>query len=163
MQTHRSTLSHVATAGALVTAIAVVACSKHDDVPPPTPATVVMPGTPMADASSPAAASDPTASALPSGLAAVMNGSAPTVAGASSQPTNLTGGTLTVFTGTAPASSTAANGSAPTGSTSNSTSTGTTTLPVAGIPATGAGVPTAGVIGPASAPSPEPPLMGTTR
>jgi len=149
-KTHASSsLVGVGIATSLVLALG--ACSKTRDEPAPTPATVVMPGNAPPDAISIVASGAASPVAMP---AATADPTTTPAAAPSITPTSLTGGTVTVFTGTAPASSATA------------TSPTVVTLPSAGMPMPSASLPAAGAIGPASASSSDQPLSvspGTTR
>ena len=150
----------VSCAAALATmlSLTLVGCGRHGDETMPTPATVVMPGSPAPDATS-AAASDVSP---PPGITASTNATPP-VAAASTPSNGLTGGTVTVFSGTAPASSSATSGGTmSTGSTPDTSAIQRTV----GIPAPSASLPAPASIGPASAPSTDQPpsvAPGTTR
>ena len=140
MRTIHSTVPHAVAVVALsALSMALAGCNRHADDPAPTPATVVMPGSAAPDAATAAASgtSIPPNSAVPTGSASDST-SVP-----AAPSTGLTGGTVTVLPGTAPATSSSA-----------------------GLPASATELPTPGVIGPASAPaSDQPPSVapGTTR
>ena len=141
MRTIHSTAPH-ALAVVAVSALSMVlaGCNRRADDPAPTPATVVMPGSAAPDAATAAASGTPqlSNSAVPTGATSGSTGVPP-----EAPSTGLTGGTVTVLPGTAPATSASA-----------------------GLPASATELPTPGVIGPASAPaSDQPPSVapGTTR
>ena len=141
MRTIHSTAPHaLAVVAASALSMALSGCNRHADDPAPTPATVVMPGSAAPDAATAAASGAPLP---PNSAASPVSTNDSTAVPPAAQSTGLTGGTVTVLPGTAPATSSSA-----------------------GLPASATELPTPGVIGPASAPaSDQPPSVapGTTR